>query len=169
MWTGGQLAAIIAIHSANNAHALIAIPAPVKPHKGLCFIQTMRTEMKMPKAIKRKWLRALRSGTYKQARGTLYKKETAGFCCLGVLQHCVSGGMVEVEDDAEDFFRETPSPQWYKQNGIVVAENVLDDDDQETLMKMNDGQVNINNGKITGCKGFKVIADWIEKNIGTTD
>lgn len=34
--------------------------------------------------IKRKWVDALRSGKYKQARGKL-KNRAGGFCCLGVL------------------------------------------------------------------------------------
>lgn len=31
-----------------------------------------------------KWVNALRSGKYKQAKGTLYDEETDGYCCLGV-------------------------------------------------------------------------------------
>lgn len=38
----------------------------------------------MDKKIKAKWLRALRSGKYKQAKGVL-RTEKGGFCCLGVL------------------------------------------------------------------------------------
>lgn len=37
----------------------------------------------MNPAIKEKWVNALRSGKYKQARNTLRNKK--GFCCLGVL------------------------------------------------------------------------------------
>ncbi len=43
----------------------------------------------MNKAIKTKWLKALRSGKYKQAKGALCpideKGKIKGFCCLGVL------------------------------------------------------------------------------------
>lgn len=38
---------------------------------------------KMNPDVKTKWLEALRSGEYKQARGQLQHKH--GFCCLGVL------------------------------------------------------------------------------------
>ena len=31
-----------------------------------------------------KWVDALRSGKYKQAKGTLHDAKTGGFCCLGV-------------------------------------------------------------------------------------
>lgn len=126
--------------------------------------------MKLPKKIKRKWLRALRSGTYKQAKGTLYRPESAGFCCLGVLQHCVSGGSVEVEEGSDDDFRESPSFEWYKQQGIEVGASgrTVDDAHETALMKMNDGGFDWQ-GKKIGPKRFKRIADWIEKNIETTD
>lgn len=43
----------------------------------------------MNKRIKKKWLKALRSGEYKQTTGGLREvnldEETMGFCCLGVL------------------------------------------------------------------------------------
>lgn len=37
----------------------------------------------MKKRIKNKWIKALRSGDYKQTQGTL--RDNVGFCCLGVL------------------------------------------------------------------------------------
>lgn len=37
----------------------------------------------MKQEIKTKWIKALRSGKYKQTTGTL--KDEVGFCCLGVL------------------------------------------------------------------------------------
>lgn len=126
--------------------------------------------MKLPKKIKRKWLKALRSGEYKQARSTLYNPDTAGFCCLGVLQHCTSGGKVEVEDDFPEDFRSSPSAQWYADNGFEMDEldagnDHVRDEDETTLMQMNDraGMYPTKN------MGFKTIANWIEKNIGTTD
>jgi hypothetical protein len=42
----------------------------------------------MRKTVKQKWVKALRSGRYKQARGTLGRQLTndqRSFCCLGVL------------------------------------------------------------------------------------
>lgn len=39
--------------------------------------------MKLNKALKQKWLRALRSGRYKQAPNAL--KKDGAYCCLGVL------------------------------------------------------------------------------------
>ena len=39
---------------------------------------------KLPKEFKKKWVAALRSGKYKQARGVLYDEYNKGYCCLGV-------------------------------------------------------------------------------------
>lgn len=43
------------------------------------------TAEKMNPEIKQKWVEALRSGDYKQARSCLYDPETNSYCCLGVL------------------------------------------------------------------------------------
>jgi len=39
---------------------------------------------KLPKRFKERWVKALRSGKYKQTAGRLYNKEEDGYCCLGV-------------------------------------------------------------------------------------
>lgn len=48
--------------------------------------------------IKRKWVAALESGEYKQTQNRLYDPATKGFCCLGVLQHVLLDGKVQVVD-----------------------------------------------------------------------
>lgn len=40
----------------------------------------------MDKAIKKLWVRELRSGAWIQARGTLFNNQNGSFCCLGVLR-----------------------------------------------------------------------------------
>lgn len=50
--------------------------------------------IRMPKESLAKWLAALRSGEYKQGKGSLKSHE--GYCCLGVLQ-CALDGDVEYE------------------------------------------------------------------------
>ena len=40
----------------------------------------------MDAKIKRKWVKALMSGEYRQGKGQLYRR--GRFCCLGVLAHC---------------------------------------------------------------------------------
>lgn len=130
--------------------------------------------MKMPKKMKKKWLKALRSGEYGQVKGKL-TDGNGGFCCLGVLQHCVSGGKVEyspadpVFGDAERFL-EMPTQSWYKSVGIEVVNG---DEQEDFLAVMNDGGTWCDpktfEYKHVGRKKFSTIANWIEKNIETTD
>lgn len=111
--------------------------------------------MKLPVAVKAKWLKALRSGKYKQAKETLYDSETCGFCCLGVLEHvCMNG---KVED------RDLPSLQFYEHIGAWVrispfaaVKDAISDADIDELADMNDRGV-----------PFKDIADHIDYRIGT--
>jgi hypothetical protein len=49
----------------------------------------------MKKSIAMEWVAALRSGEYKQARGSLQQND--GYCCLGVLCEVVG---VEIKDTA---------------------------------------------------------------------
>ena len=49
--------------------------------------------IRMPKVYKAKWLKALRSRNYIQGYGSLYNEGRMDFCCLGVLQHCLTGGV----------------------------------------------------------------------------
>jgi len=102
--------------------------------------------MKMPKKLRDKWVKALRSGEYGQTKGTLTNGK-GGFCCLGVLQHVASGGSCEVYDGT---FRACPTPKWYSDNGIYERLG-----DESTLIEMND----VRRSK------FTTIANWIEKNI----
>jgi hypothetical protein len=97
---------------------------------------------KMPKAVKSKWLRALRSGKYRQTRtGMLYNSNSDAYCCIGVLQHCLHGG---TEGHA------TPSYEWYRDAGIDTFAFP-----EETLTKFND----------ISHYSFSKIADWVQKNI----
>jgi len=73
--------------------------------------------IRIPKKLLAKWLKALRSGEYKQAKGRLYRPEICGFCCLGVLQHVASGGSVEAYGDDGGYMK-LPSRGWLKENGI---------------------------------------------------
>jgi hypothetical protein len=47
--------------------------------------------IEMPKKLLTKWLKALRSGKYKQGLGSLHDPDGNTYCCLGVLHHVVSG------------------------------------------------------------------------------
>lgn len=116
-------------------------------------------KIKMPAKLLKKWLKALRSGEYKQTTGTLYNPKTCGFCCLGVLQHVASGGKCEVNSDGD--FDAGPSGSWYLGNGISMSGEM-----EQILMEMNDGKWDWPNGHY-GKKKFPAIADFIEKNTET--
>ena len=64
--------------------------------------------IEMPMKLLDKWLKALRSGKYKQGKGTL--EDEGKFCCLGVLQKIANG---ETEADCD-----LPSMHWLRQHGI---------------------------------------------------
>lgn len=72
--------------------------------------------IKMPKEMAEKWLAALRSGEYKQARHVMEERDwecnVIGYCCLGVLQEVVSGE-IEIEGDEE-----IPAFAWCEANKV---------------------------------------------------
>jgi hypothetical protein len=75
----------------------------------------------MKKAIKKKWVAALRSGEYKQGRR--YLKRDGKYCCLGVL--------CEIQNCPDDKDSQFP--------GALFLESVgLNDPFAKTLAEMND-------------------------------
>lgn len=88
----------------------------------------------MNKWVKRKWVRALRSGEYSKGAGALKRED--GYCCLGVL----------AEEMAPEFVKPTGDSWW----AVAVGgeEGLLPDDlailwgvsneDQVALAKVND-------------------------------
>lgn len=108
--------------------------------------------MKMPKKLKARWLKALRSGKYKQGKGSLYDPNTKTFCCLGVLSHVALDGKVEIHscDDGAPSFRATPSNNFLRRFDC--------DFNYADLVHMNDGLG-------TKPRRFSTIANWIETNI----
>lgn len=73
--------------------------------------------IKMPAKLKKKWLKALRSGEYGQIDGHLCDGN-GSFCCLGVLEHVAMRGEVEVCDTGE--FLDMPSNDFLKYARIKV-------------------------------------------------
>ena len=102
----------------------------------------------MDAKFKEEWLKALRSGEYKQYRGAMtdsmlgtYKGATA-YCCLGV--GClIKSGTAEKADAITG----------------VIDTLELHNDYINKLIDLNDKQE----------KSFIEIADWIEKNVETSD
>lgn len=105
----------------------------------------------MNKRIKAKWLKALRSGEFKQCTGDL-TDGSGGYCCLGVLQKVITG--------------EEPPRRWSgvgSPSVLLPAEMAFIDDvyfgrkprresAHVRLAAMNDAG-----------KSFKQIAAWIER------
>lgn len=102
--------------------------------------QKVGATLAMDKKLRSKWLKALRSGKFKQAKKTLYDKETGGYCCLGVL--CSINGSKETLNSDN------------KGLGMYGGSCGINEDQRCHLANMND------NGK-----NFKQIADYIEDHI----
>lgn len=136
----------------------------------------------MKKIIKAKWLKALRSGKYKKAAGTL-KVEGKGFCCLGVLTdlyakekgikdpwHKTKKGhscSVKLKGEKEYCLRSLLPEKVQNWSGIK------DDNPQagaNTLSGWNDGEKTYTTPDkksewLREPKSFKQIADLIEKHL----
>ena len=104
---------------------------------------------KLPKAFKTKWLKALRSGDFKQTTGELQDSE--GYCCLGVacrIQHprMKLEGIGYISKGGFKRLRDVNVPKLIKGED----ENPI----ASKLAGMNDQG-----------ESFKTIADYIEKNL----
>ena len=117
--------------------------------------------MKLNPWVKRKWVRALRSGEYRQGRGAMFTGD-GGNCCLGVLaaemvpEFCRTSGKRGL---AARHFNDTPGTALELVGNAVIPNDLavlwnLDEEAQNDLANMNDDGVS-----------FKRIATWIEKNL----
>lgn len=106
---------------------------------------------KLPKAFKKKWVAALRSGKYKQGQHSLHNSGANTYCCLGVAYKIVGYtnkkliGQAQLDVDKD--YRKVPAVLREK----CEAENDL----TSKLIDMNDSDRT----------SFKRIANWIEKNL----
>jgi hypothetical protein len=101
---------------------------------------------KLPEKFKLKWIKALRSGKFKQAKGVLRRGE--GYCCLGVA--CVAADIKDVPRSPVisligEKFENVPN---------VIRGGCSTNYVVERLVEMNDSGVS-----------FSEIADWIEKRL----
>lgn len=126
--------------------------------------------MAMLKNLKRKWIKALRSGEYDQDTGVLCSADGKRFCCLGVLADIQGARWEEqIKDTGFGFSygkslvlipvpKEKSKPQ-KDQDELVLASqlrNGLSKAQQNELAHLND-----NNWT------FDQIADWIEEHVKT--
>lgn len=106
----------------------------------------------MDKKLKKEWLKALRSGKYRQAREmlrTTWNKHNS-YCCLGVLAR-VAGAKFYDGVPTLDGMSIGDGDVEYLDDGFAGLSRTT----QEKLVKMND-EDGVN---------FNQIADWIEKNL----
>jgi len=112
---------------------------------------------KMNPKVRRAWVKALRSGKYKQGEEQLRNENEDGdrmHCCLGVL--------CEVQGVRYENFAPTVPRPFAKKIGLFHPEDYFGGEwgkgVQGRLAKMNDGDG-------TPKRGFRAIATWIEKNL----
>lgn len=116
--------------------------------------------LKMTMKLRDRWVKALRSGRYKQRKGSLKTADMYGsnarYCCLGVLLTTARTKMVSMPHNRMLYAYEgvhgknsgTLNKDKRRELGLLQRHC-------QVLMHMNDGKG----------KNFNEIADWIEKNV----
>ncbi len=104
----------------------------------------------MTKYLKNKWIKALRSGDYKQTTCHLCDTALDKHCCLGVL--CDISSKLPFED-GDVFFEDDRYDAEIPSEGLRLIG--LKESEQTTLIIMNDSDH----------KTFEKIADWIKDNL----
>lgn len=131
--------------------------------------------MPMDKKIKRRWLRALRSGKYTQCQGSLHLKDD-GFCCLGVLCDVLKKDFKNVDWEDSGYFRYGDSNEeecrFFGCQGLLPKEiakrSKLESRDPEVIIgKDEDGYYKLMPLSKLNDEGkpFKEIADLIAKSL----
>lgn len=105
----------------------------------------------MDTKVKRKWIKALLSGKYKQGKGQL-RSQKDKYCCLGVLLDVLepTGWEEDGRESAWSMHGDYLMPSYVTCEAIGVPAETL-----HKLTEMNDDE---------GRK-FKTIAKWIDKNL----
>lgn len=100
--------------------------------------------------LQKKWVKALRSGKYKQAKEALVKGRgsSCSYCCLGVACSIMSKDVGKFSS-----YRNSLDPGYLNNHGLQVLG--ISYNMQTSLARMNDSG-----------KSFKEIANYIEKELG---
>ncbi len=124
---------------------------------GFAFIILIIKGYKMKKNIATKWVKALRSGKYKQGYLKLHDNKTGGYCCLGVLCKMYEKdyeGMSDIIDTEKD-----------------LPYQLMKDFNIATAVGTPGGKVALGKGKYVclanandNHESFGAIANWIESN-----
>jgi len=110
----------------------------------------------MKKDVAMKWVKALRSGKYKQAKESLQNQNENGYCCLGVLCKIAEKENIPIRYDEQSIYRlfgETLFHQFAVQQWSELKSTEGNFNKHRSLVYLND------NGK-----SFKYIANVIEKH-----
>ena len=117
-----------------------------------------KKDVRLPKTFKEKWLKALRSGDFKQTESALFDGNTGGYCCLGVacrIMHpkinLINKTFITQEDFNKKLYR-LKVPSLLKGTASVAQSEY--NEVVDILSKMNDS-----------ARTFKQIAAWIEKKL----
>lgn len=121
----------------------------------------MKTELRMKKADCKRWIKALRSGKYKQGKGVLCS-ERGNYCCLGVYADVNIEGDWELGDRAWHLNMGVPGS---KSEEIIPYSSTSSDEFEGIHFGAKSGQrmFAILNDKEWW--SFDEIATWVEKNV----
>lgn len=108
----------------------------------------------MDQKIKDKWVKALRSGKYKQGNSHLYNVHTDTYCCLGVLAVVCNPKVPMKEIKLHLSGVAMPSLVFQEKHDLDKNKNTIHGSTAEYLADMNDRG-----------DSFEEIADYIEKNL----
>lgn len=114
----------------------------------------------MDKRLKKLWVKALRSGRYKQGKGAL--KEAGQYCCLGVLANIQGAKWTEA---GNPYVGSVCIGKRNEETALLRPKFAggLSTKTQGRLAMMNDGDYTSFGAKIP--MSFKEIADYIEKKL----
>ena len=104
----------------------------------------------MKAKTKKKWLKALRSGKFKQSSHALYVPEENGYCCLGVLGRVKGVSKKQLRDMTLPYDVPSRKDRSKDHSGLKPKVRIK-------LADMNDVKK----------MSFSKIADWIEANVKT--
>lgn len=119
---------------------------------------------KLPKRVKAKWVKALRSGKYQQGRLDLKAVDHLGntrYCCIGVL--CELLNPESLHKGKMNHNAGLPGPSTFKPEvESVLRQSISKGDSKHHLMGY---LANVNDGRREMARSFAEIADWIQENL----
>lgn len=126
----------------------------------------MKTTIRMPKESLKKWLDALRSGKYAQGKHRLWTPGSNTFCCLGVMEHCLTGE-VDMEHVGSAL---SPHLATLERLGIQFLKDDGFPGGKEPLLRYGENESDIavaSHLNDSGDYDFKALADLIEAHTET--